>query len=175
MKKFLLLKTIILGILSLPLQSNATESDSIREERRNTITAGIDIYGSLGTSGFAPLLNLGYKYNFNKNFSTGINLKSIIVFNEAEIFERYYLNYLNSRNSSFYVEVGLKYSSVFGSQKYYSSVSLYPSIGYEFIADNGFTVSAGLVFAALGFPSDSKGFNVDIRQLNLNGKLGYSF
>lgn len=149
-----------------------------RETRPNSVTLGAD-FGFLTFSPLtgAPLLSLDYNRMINKNFSVGINVKTIVLINSINLSGRYYFNLIDSKSSEVYIQTDIGYNTIPSSSTNPEStksssnvfISLNPTIGYEFRADNGFTfnVDAGPYF--------SYGSGIMILPVKAGVKLGYSF
>lgn len=184
-----MLKTIILlitfAIISSSSKVLAEEFTTVREARPNNISAGLDILvATLSPFSGVPLLSLEYNRNLNKNYSVGLNVKTVVIANYINASGRYYSDLLDSKSYSLYIQGDLGYSAVSypvapggGLPSTTSFINLNPTIGYEFRAENGFTFNADIgpyLTYSLGVVPNNIS-RLSIAPVKLGAKFGYSF
>ncbi|MBC7473950.1 MAG: hypothetical protein H7263_06630, partial [Candidatus Sericytochromatia bacterium] len=177
---FLIKSIIFFTIYSSSFIACSEEIISVRESKKNSILAGISLTKDTTNSSSVdlPLLRLEYNHNFNKNYSLGLNAGTLIVYNQIDLFGRYYLDFISTKNAAFYFQGNLGYSeySLQINQDVPRYINLIPELGYEFREDNGFTFNASLIPIGIGFSvPQNKISNFILYGLTAEIKLGYSF
>ena len=182
LKTKLLMIAILVGFSS---RAYAEDNITNRELRPNNISAGLDFsVASFSPFGGVPFLGVEYNHNLDKNYSIGLNVKTLLILNYINASGRYYFDLIKSKSSAIYVQADAGYGIAFppiapGGAKSYNInyVNFNPTVGYEFRGENGFTFNADIgpyLTYSFGIEQNTPG-KFAVLPVKLGTKFGYSF